>query len=67
MQLSHVEMDEDEELFRRYCLCEEERLKRYPNMAWSGGYRWFRSANVIALEQYQSAQEIERIRQNLRR
>ncbi len=59
--------DEDEEFFRRFVLCEEERLKRYPTTVWMGGYRWFRSDNVIPLERYRTPEELDRIRINLLR
>jgi hypothetical protein len=40
---------QDEETFwRRFVLAEEDR-----QCPWDGiGYRWFRSANVVAIEQY---------------
>jgi hypothetical protein len=59
--------DEDEELFRKFALCEEERLKRYPTTVWTGGYRWFRSPNVIPLERYRTPEQIDRIRLNVLR
>jgi hypothetical protein len=39
---------EDENFLRRLVLPEEDRA-RY-GIPWSGGYRWFRSPNVIPLE-----------------
>jgi hypothetical protein len=44
---------DDEVLLRRYVIPEEDRPRRttYP-APYSGGYRWFRSANVICMEQY---------------
>jgi hypothetical protein len=33
--------------------------------AWDGGYRWFESPNVIALERYRGPAEMARIRQVL--
>jgi hypothetical protein len=41
---------EDENFLRSLVLPEEDR-RRY-GIPWSGGYRWFRSLNVICLEQY---------------
>jgi len=46
------EDDEDETLLRRLVLPEEERLRRYPTSGRAGGYRWFRSPNIIRLEEY---------------
>jgi hypothetical protein len=59
--------DEDEALFRGYVLCEEERLRRHPSTVWAGGYRWFRSENVVLLERYRTSEEVDRIRTNLLR
>jgi hypothetical protein len=41
----------DEALMRSIVLPEEDRI-RITNMPWAGGYRWFRSPNVIPLEQF---------------
>jgi hypothetical protein len=59
--------DEDEVLFRKYALCEEERLRRHPATVWTGGYRWFCSENVVPLERYRTSEEIDRIRTNVLR
>ena len=32
---------------------------------WDGGYRWFRSSNVVQLERYRSREEMARIRGSL--
>ena len=49
---SGVEDDGDDEvLLRRYVIPEEDRPRR-TTAAYSGGYRWFRSANVVGMEQY---------------
>jgi hypothetical protein len=49
----------DEETFmRNMTLCEEERvtdrLSPYKG-PWQGGFRWFRSPNVVCFEKYQRA------------
>jgi hypothetical protein len=44
----------DEETFmRNMTICEEDR-RHDPHFAgpWRGGFRWFRSKNVVCLEQY---------------
>jgi hypothetical protein len=41
----------DQEFWRRFLFCEEDRA-RFTSERWKGGYRWFRSANVLPIEQY---------------
>ena len=49
--------DEDDDTFmRRITYCEEERRLR-TSTPWSGGYRWFRSPNVVPIERYQAAKK----------
>jgi hypothetical protein len=43
---------DDEALLRRLTLPEEDRLQRHPAVPWSGGFRWFRSANVVPIERW---------------
>jgi hypothetical protein len=43
--------EEDEALLRRLVYPEEERHLHTP-LPWTGGFRWFRSTNVICLERY---------------
>lgn len=38
--------------FLRSITPSEEDRRQYTSAAWSGGFRWFRSPNVIPLEQY---------------
>jgi hypothetical protein len=42
----------DEETFLRTIVPPEEDRRQYTLAPWSGGFRWFKSANVIPLEQY---------------
>jgi hypothetical protein len=44
--------NEDEALMRSLTRCEEDRRRLYPGVAWNGGYRWFRSPNVVPLEKF---------------
>jgi hypothetical protein len=44
--------DEDEAFLRQLVLPEEDRRRRYPARPWTGGYRWFRSHNIIPIEQW---------------
>ena len=37
-------------LERRFLLPVEDQLRLMPGAPWQGGYRWFRSANIICLE-----------------
>jgi hypothetical protein len=41
----------DNAFLRQWTIPEEERAK-YTTQPWAGEYRWFRSPNVICLEQY---------------
>jgi hypothetical protein len=49
---------EEEESLRRYILSEEDRAT-LTGEKWNGGYRWFRSDNVVCLEHYVRAPEAE--------
>jgi hypothetical protein len=52
-------------LWHRLVMPEETR-RTYPSApAWDGGYRWFRSRNVVDLQSYRSPFEKERIRRVL--
>ena len=42
---------ENEEFLREWTIPEEDRAK-YTTQPWSGEYRWFRSPNVIPIEQW---------------
>jgi hypothetical protein len=42
--------EEDDRLLRRLIPCEEDRRRLFPAMEYTGGYRWFRSLNIIDLE-----------------
>jgi hypothetical protein len=46
------EDEDDEALMRSLTRCEEDRRRLYPGVAWNGGYRWFRSPNIIPLERF---------------
>ena len=48
---------EEEESLRRYILSEEDRAT-LTGEKWNGGYRWFRSDNVVCLEHYLRAAKI---------
>jgi hypothetical protein len=51
-QAVQMEDAEDEAFLRRLVLPEEDRRRLYPaTRPWTGGYRWFRSENVIPIEQ----------------
>jgi hypothetical protein len=51
--MSNPLLDEldDEEFMRRLTWAEEDRHK-FTSVPWSGGFRWFRSLNVIDLLRY---------------
>jgi hypothetical protein len=50
-QLNKIE-DDDEAFMRSLTRCEEDRRRLYPGVPWDGGFRWFRSPNVIPLERF---------------
>lgn len=43
---------DDEHAFARQLMLPEEDRAQYTSAQWLGGYRWFRSPNVICLEKY---------------
>jgi hypothetical protein len=45
--------EEDEAFLRRIIFPEEDR-RLYTTAPWHGGYRWFRSPNIIPIEQWRS-------------
>lgn len=42
----------DDEVFLRTVIFPEEERHLFTTAPWSGGFRWFRSANVVPLERY---------------
>jgi hypothetical protein len=44
----------EEQFFRKMMFPEEER-HTFTSQRWNGGFRWFRSENVICLEHYRKA------------
>jgi hypothetical protein len=52
--------DEDDEAFLR-SLPEEDR-RQLTSAAWHGGFRWFRSPNVIPLERYRNSKRKDQTR-----
>lgn len=48
--------EEDEVFFNTWVFPEEDR-HLFTTAPWSGGYRWFRSPNVICLEKYQPSRK----------
>jgi len=53
MELETDSDDVDEMLLRRLIYPEEDR-HLHTSLPWTGGYRWFRSINVVCLEHYRS-------------
>jgi hypothetical protein len=51
----------DLDLLRQLTLPEEDRRAHPTVPQWNGGQRWFRSANVVDLQNYRSAAEKARI------
>jgi hypothetical protein len=57
--IDHGDAEEDEAFLRRLVRPEED--CRRTTMPWSGGYRWFRSPNVVDLWQHRSPADKQRI------
>jgi hypothetical protein len=51
----HDDEEEDEAFLRRLIRPEEDR--RRTTVPWFGGYRWFRSPNVVPLEQWRDKRD----------
>jgi hypothetical protein len=52
MQLAR-KLSEADEMFMREITPAEEDRHLFTSAPWRGGYRWYRSPNVVCLEQYQ--------------
>jgi hypothetical protein len=48
--------NDDEDWRKEYTLPEEDR-RRLTTAPWTGGYRWFRSSNVVCLETWRLKRE----------
>ena len=55
-----AEYEEEHAFARQLFLPEEERAK-YTTVKWNGGYRWFRSPNVVCLEKYRRLKALGRV------
>jgi hypothetical protein len=55
MVAQQIEDDDDQSFMRKLTWCEEDRRRLHPGVPWNGGFRWFRSPNVIPLERYRSS------------
>jgi hypothetical protein len=61
MELAKTYTSEDERFLRSVTFPEEDR-QQYWAKPYDGGYRWFRSRNVVDLQNYRSPAEKARIR-----
>ena len=52
---------DEEHAFARQLIIPEEDRAKYTSVKWEGGYRWFRSPNIICLEKYRHLKGLERI------
>jgi hypothetical protein len=58
VMLTQVRNDNDDDIFwRKLILPEEDRRRLSPDMTGKGGYRWFRSKNVVCSQCESSAME----------
>jgi hypothetical protein len=59
MTTSHITQDNDDDedlaLLRKFMRPEEDLREYRRRMPWTGGYRYFRSANVVCIEHYRPA------------
>jgi hypothetical protein len=51
--------DDTDTFWQKLVLPEEDRRRLFPDTPWRGGYRWFRSPNVVPIEKYRSHQTEE--------
>jgi hypothetical protein len=49
--------DEDDETFMRRIIFAEEDRHRFTSTPWRGGFRWFRSSNIVPIEQQRRGKE----------
>ena len=48
--------EEDDEAFLRRIIFPEEDRHLFTSTPWRGGYRWFRSENIVCIEHYRAAE-----------
>jgi hypothetical protein len=49
-------LEDETEAFLRHVTFPEEDRHLYTTTPWQGGYRWFRSPNIVAIEQWRQRQ-----------
>ena len=59
MPSNQIKDDDDEAFMRSLIRPEEDRRRLYPTIPWDGGFRWFRSLNVVPIERYRKARKLE--------
>ena len=64
MPSNQIKDDDDEAFMRSLIRPEEDRRRRYPTIPWEGGFRWFRSPNVVPIERYRQARSWRRQSRN---
>jgi hypothetical protein len=52
---------DEENAFARQLFLPEEEGAKYTSVKWDGGYRWFRSPNVVCLEKYRRLKALGRV------
>jgi hypothetical protein len=57
---NQINDDADEAFMRSLIRPEEDRSRLYPTIPWEGGFRWFRSPNVVPIERYRQAPKQEK-------
>ena len=59
MPSNQIKDDDDEAFMRSLIRLEEDRRRLYPTIPWGGGFRWFRSPNVVPIERYRQPRKLE--------
>jgi hypothetical protein len=55
----------NEDFWRRKIACWETKRRYDQSLVWDGEFRWFKSSNVVRLEDYRDLAEMERIRESI--
>jgi hypothetical protein len=53
----HCDAEDDDEALLRSLIPSEEDRPKFTTAKWDGGYRWFRSPNVVPLEQWRKRKQ----------
>ena len=57
LPVAELDGDGEDEAFLRQLVRPEEDRRRHGYAPWTGGFRWFRSENVVPIEQWRDKQQ----------